>query len=191
MEGFGSAALTDEIAPERTATAVVDREEIRAALLEQDGDAQLVAHLARGVENAPAEEATIAIDWPRSQLEQLLGRTDDERVVLVFDAAQLADAFADVEAHGLRHRAAIITVAALSAAGMGTGIAAAVPTSGSGAGSSATSAPEMWINTGRADIPLQSVASPNVDRPVGADLLAGYTCEPGQLVVTAVRFAAK
>lgn len=187
MEGFGSAMLTDEIAPERRVTTVLERDQIRAALEQEDG-ARLVARLARGATDAPAEETAIAIDWSRSQLEQLLERVDGDRVVLAFDAEQLADAFADVEAHGLRRRAAIVTVAALGAVGAGAGIAAAVPVSGGGAGSSATSAPEMWINTGRVDIPLPGIASPNVDRPVGADLLAGYSCEPGQLVVGAARF---
>jgi len=59
--------------------------------------------------------ARVAVDWDKNTLNQLLASTEDEEVALWFDENELAQAFQDVEAHGLRNRAAVLTIAVTAA----------------------------------------------------------------------------
>jgi hypothetical protein len=62
---------------------------------------------------------TVAVDWDKDTLEQLLASTDEPEITLWFDERELAWAFDDVEAQGLRQKAAILAVA-VAAAGAST-----------------------------------------------------------------------
>jgi hypothetical protein len=63
-----------------------------------------------------AAHARVAVDWDKETLEELLASTEDESIALWFDQRELARAFDDVEAHGLRERAAVLAIAATAAA---------------------------------------------------------------------------
>src|SRR3954471_14895998 len=63
-----------------------------------------------------AAHARGAVDWDKETLEELLASTEDESIALWFDQRELARAFDDVEAHGLRERAAVLAIAATAAA---------------------------------------------------------------------------
>jgi len=63
-----------------------------------------------------APHARVAVDWDKETLEELLASTEDESIALWFDEHELARAFDDVEAHGLRERAAVLAIAATAAA---------------------------------------------------------------------------
>jgi hypothetical protein len=62
--------------------------------------------------------ARVAVDWDQDTLDQLLASTEDEEIALWFDERELARAFDDVDAHGLRERAAVLAIA-VTAIGVG------------------------------------------------------------------------
>lgn len=117
---------------------VIPRTEIAEAAAGPEFPATLHLDLDR-VERDGGEvtaHATVAVDWDKETLDQLLGSTDDEEIGLWFDERELALAFDDVEAHGLREKAAILAIAA-TAAGAGAGPALSA-TYGGGSGNSVT-----------------------------------------------------
>ena len=80
------------------------------------------------------EEEQYALDvaWTQEELEQLL-TTDGGEITLIFDVGDFVRAIdKDVEAHGLRQRALVLTVAVASAA-VATSAAAAAGTAGAAA----------------------------------------------------------
>jgi hypothetical protein len=83
----------------------------------------------------PAGERSIAVAWKRDDLERLLREATGDSIQLTFDRAALEQAFAedDVEAHGLKQKAAILAVAVAAAAGVAGGASAMPMTSGGGA----------------------------------------------------------
>lgn len=85
----------------------------------------------------PGGERSIAVSWKRDDLERLLREATGDSIQLTFDRAPLEQAFAedDVEAHGLKQKAAILAVAVAAAAGVAGG-ASAMPM-GTGGGPSA------------------------------------------------------
>ena len=120
MEAVGTARLTNDILTQRAVGASVSRSQITDVLHEPDGEPELVLDL------APAEggeRATISMRWSRDELERLLESASGDDVELVFDRDELASALGDVEAHGVRTRAAVFAVAAAGALGTGTAIA--------------------------------------------------------------------
>jgi hypothetical protein len=133
VETLGTARLADEIPAERAVATIVPREEITGALKDPDALPELRLDVARKGEGGGDELGTIAITWSRESLEQLLERATGDSVVLTFDRDELAQAFADVEAHGLRERALVFAVAAVGALGSGAAIANAMPISEPGA----------------------------------------------------------
>jgi hypothetical protein len=125
MEAVGTARLMDRIPAERAVAASVSRREIRDIL--QDGDAapELVIDVAAG--DGSQEHGTISMTWSREDLERLLESATEDEVVLTFDRNEVAAALDnDVEAHGLRTRAAVFAVAAAGALGSGASIANAM-----------------------------------------------------------------
>jgi hypothetical protein len=88
----------------------------------------------------PAGERSIAVSWKRDDLERLLSEATGDTIQLTFDRAALESAFADddVEAHGLKQKAAILAVAVAAAAGVAGG-ASAMPM-GTGGGPAAAQA---------------------------------------------------
>ena len=66
--------------------------------------------------------ATVALDWDKATLDQLLASTEADEIGLWFDERELAVVFeeGEVEGHGLRQRAAIFAVAAAAASASAT-----------------------------------------------------------------------
>jgi hypothetical protein len=124
---MGSARLASEIPPERTVATTVSREAIAAALEDAEGPPPLLLDVERRFEDGRDDRATISVTWSRSDLEEVLERATNGHVTLTFDRAELEQALADVEAHGLRERALVLTVAAATALGTAAGVSQARP----------------------------------------------------------------
>jgi hypothetical protein len=109
--------------PEFPATFILDLDRVGA-----DAGADVTAH------------ASVAVDWDRETLEQILASTEDNQIELWFDERELAPAFDDVEGHGLRERAAVLAVAVVAAgAAAAPSLAAHAAPSDGGAGAAAVS----------------------------------------------------
>ena len=113
-------------------TTTIARSEIEDALRDE-APPQLDLDVRRG-----PDAQTVAVTWTRDDLERLLTEATSDQVTLTFDRGAIEQAFADVEAHGLRGKAAVIAVAVSAAAGLAGG-ASAMPMGESG-GSAAVSA---------------------------------------------------
>jgi hypothetical protein len=137
METRGTALLTDEIPATRAVTAIVSREEIAGALQDPGRSPELYLDLNHG-----EEQSTIGISWSYAELESLFERTSGDEIILTFDRDELQSLFGDVEAHGLRERALIFTVAVAGALGSGATIANAAPTIGDNPGAASVTAVE-------------------------------------------------
>ena len=134
MDAVGTAHLTGEIRSQRAVATSVSRREITEVLHERDGAPELVLDL---VAADGGEHATISMTWSRDDLERLLEAASGDQVELVFDRDELATAFGEVEAHGLRAGAAVFAVAAAGALGGGAAIANAALEEGVGGGTTA------------------------------------------------------
>ena len=91
---------------------VVTRAEIAEAAAGTEFPAALLLDLERIGDQATA---MVAVDWDQETLEQLLASTEDQEIGLWFDEGELAMAFDEVEGHGLRQRAAVLTLAVAAA----------------------------------------------------------------------------
>jgi hypothetical protein len=112
---------------------VVAREEIVGVLDDPDAQPELMLRML-----GDDEAHTISIDWSRDDLEELLAHAGGDTVSLSFDRDELSGAFDDVEAHGIRERAVVFTVAAAAALGTGAGARAMVtPVDGAAGGGAA------------------------------------------------------
>lgn len=100
-------------------TTFVSRDEVKRAIKGSNGPLELVLDVTRFEDGDPAETRSVAVAWERSDLEQLLGQTEGEQVLLTFDGKALREAFeSDVEAHGLRERVLVLAVVATAAGGI-------------------------------------------------------------------------
>src|SRR5690348_13533226 len=120
MEALGTAVLTHEIPAPRAVTTIVSREAISDAL--RESSPELFLDLEQG-----EEHSTVGIRWTHDELEQLLDRATGDDILFSFDRDQLQLAFDDVEAHGLREKALVFTVAVAGAIGSSAAIANAAP----------------------------------------------------------------
>jgi hypothetical protein len=116
----GTALLTDEIPAARAITTIVSRVEVEEAL--RDRSPELYLDVEQG-----EDRSTIGISWSHDELEQLLNRASGDDILFTFDRDQLQLALDDVEAHGLRERALVFTVAVAGALGSSAAIANAAP----------------------------------------------------------------
>ncbi len=127
----------------RGVTATLRRSDIEEAARSADGPAELLLDVTRG-EGPDVQAHSLAVEWSRADLERLLRDADTaDDVTIAFDQDEMAaaiDAEADVEAHGLREKALIFTVVAVSAAST-AGIAQARPTPGPVGDTTGASAP--------------------------------------------------
>jgi len=102
----------------RGVTATLRRSEIEQAARSEDESVELLLDVRRG-EGADVEAHSLAVEWSRPDLDRLLreaGNADD--VTIAFDRDEMGaaiDAETDVEAHGLREKALVLTVVAASA----------------------------------------------------------------------------
>jgi hypothetical protein len=116
---------------DRWLTATVPRGEVAEALQIENGEPALLLDVIRtnGDGHETLQRKSVAVAWDHADLERLLQRTTGERVTIAIDRSSLLEAFdADVEAHGIRHAAAALTVALATAGTAG----AAIPSSGGG-----------------------------------------------------------
>jgi hypothetical protein len=125
----------------RSVTAVLDRAAIEETLRSEERD-ELLLDVARG-SNGEVEAHVVRVDLGREDLERILTQTAGDRVALDFDRAELEAILdeADVEGHGLREKALVVSVAAATAVGVAGGASAAIPHSGSGGSSGSGDAP--------------------------------------------------
>jgi hypothetical protein len=125
VEAVGTARLTDRIPAERAVAASISRREIRDVLQDREAAPELTLDVVAG--DGSNEHGAISMTWSREDLERLLEAATGDDVVLTFDRNELAAMLADVEAHGMRTRAAVFAVAAVGALGSGASIASAMP----------------------------------------------------------------
>jgi hypothetical protein len=128
MDDLRTRALLVDFDPTRAGTGaigtVVSRDEVAEAVALGEFPATLFLELDQ-VDTAGLGEVTaharVAVDWDEDTLDRLLAATEDNEITLWFDERELARAFdePDIEAHGLRERAAVLVVA-IAAAGAST-----------------------------------------------------------------------
>ena len=108
-------------------TATVPRGEIEDALA-LDPPAELTLEVLRRPDGADdVERAMVSVAWKRTDLESVLADPDAEAITFSFDPAELEQAIDwDVEGHGLRETAAVLTIAAAAAAAGASGAFGAV-----------------------------------------------------------------
>jgi hypothetical protein len=120
-ERFGSVRLIDsEAAGGKTFAATIERAEVEKAL-QSDEPVDLLLDVERvAADGSGRETERIALAWEPDDLERLLAQ-DGGEITLTFDEAELRQLLdADVDAHGMRERLAVVTVVAgLAAAGAG------------------------------------------------------------------------
>jgi hypothetical protein len=183
----------------RSVTAVLDRAAIEETLRSEERD-ELLLDVARG-SNGEVEAHVVRVDLGREDLERILTQTAGDRVALDFDRAELEAILdeADVEGHGLREKALVVSVAAATAVGAAGAASAAVPHTGSGGSeapygavaASAGEAPATVIGgAGGSEAPYGAVAASAGEAPAtvigGAEAPAPTTDRPGEIPVGAV-----
>jgi hypothetical protein len=109
-------------------TTTIARSEIEAAT-QADEPPQLELDVRRG-----QDAQRVAISWTRDDLVRLLTAADSDQVLLTFDRAGIEQTLDDVEAHGVRGKAAVVAVAVSAAAGFAGGAAAMPMDQGGGTG---------------------------------------------------------
>src|SRR5918992_2827024 len=134
----------------RGVTATIARGEIEGALAAEDGPADLILDVSRFGDGQGEESKRVAVEWERADLERLLAQAQGDTVTLAFDRGSLEQALEapEVEGHGLREKALVLTVAVATAAGA-AGTAHAVPDEGGG-GAASSGAAAQAIEAARA-----------------------------------------
>jgi hypothetical protein len=124
-DATGTAKLVDagRVFDGRGVTAAIPRGEVERAV-RSETNPELFLDIGRiGTDEAQ----TLRVAWELEDLEELLRTSEGDEIGLEFDPAELEQALeADVEAHGLRERALVLTVA-VATAGAFAGQAAAKP----------------------------------------------------------------
>ena len=133
----------------------VSRAEVEEAARAGEGPVDLLLDVERVAADGEGRETQrVALAWEPADLEQLLDSTSGDQIPLTFDEAELQRLLAeDVEAHGLRERAAVLSVVAgLAAAGAGSAFARPALDGGGGGGATVAAAtaqaPSSEISTG-------------------------------------------
>ena len=116
-EVAGTAKLVDTAAvgTGNALTATLPRSDIEAAL-QDDAGADLFLEIAR-IQNGERNDRRIKVEWSREDLEKLLQNSIGDTVSCTFDAEELERMLndPDFEAHGIKEKAAIVTVAVAAA----------------------------------------------------------------------------
>lgn len=99
---------------------VVDRAEFADTAARGEFPATFLLELDRVEADGAEVSAHLSLDWDRETLDQLLASTSDPDLTLWFDRSELEQAFDDVEAHGLKQKAAVIAVAVTAAGASAT-----------------------------------------------------------------------
>jgi hypothetical protein len=164
MEELGArAALVSAPDVGEGLTTSVSREEVQQALNVEGAPLELSLDVTRFSDGEPTETRNVAVAWERNDLEQLLRKTEGDRIVLTFDRKTLWQAMeTDVEAHGIREKVLVLAVAATAATGAAASASAEPgPFLGSGG-------PAIQTTLG-ADDRAVSRATPAPEPSVGAD----------------------
>jgi MYXO-CTERM domain-containing protein len=178
-------------------TATVPRDEIEEALASEPPAELMLDVLRVGPGREGAETRTVNVAWTQADLESLLKLPGGDAVTFYFDPAELEPLLteAEVEGHGLREAAVVLSIAA--AAAVGAGQAAAQPDPG-GAGQPQIVASGTHDEASLTDrgIALQAVASTHdeasltargIERAPAVHDEAGFASrgiEPGTLPAT-------
>jgi hypothetical protein len=155
MEALGTALLTDDIPDARAVTTILSRVAVADAL--RESSPELFLDLEQG-----DERSTVGIRWTHDELEQLLDRASGDDILFTFDRDQLQLAFDDVEAHGLREKALVFTVAVAGAIGSGAAIANAAPTIERDSSGAASIATVQALATSSADTTVSNARTPGL-----------------------------
>ena len=100
-------------------TVTLPREEVEAALA-SDPPNELILDILRQVEGTgEPERRTVKVDWKRGDLESVIRDVDARAITFSFDPAELNRLLSepDVEGHGLREAAVVLSIAAAAAVG--------------------------------------------------------------------------
>jgi hypothetical protein len=113
-------------------TATVPRDEIEAAMRSEPPAELILEILRRTEEESEVERRTLSVAWTQKDLETLSGLPGSEAVTFYFDPTELERALdgEDVEGHGLREAAVVLSIAAVAAVGAGNAAAAVAPDAG-------------------------------------------------------------
>ena len=172
-ERFGSVRLVDSLsAGDGTFVATVERGEVEKAL-QSDEPVDLLLDVERVVADGSGRETErIALGWEPGDLERLLAHAGGGEITLTFDEAELRQLLdADVDAHGMRERLAVVTVVAgLAAAGAGGASAMVGGTAQDG--SAGTQAAVTHVTASEVSSGLTAAAGPS-QAALRADALRG------------------
>src|SRR5947208_1927431 len=192
MEAHSKARLVEAPSMQSGVAATVSRSEIEETLSSAEGPAVLVLDIARRSgesETADVEAHTLEVELEKPDLEQILRTATGDAIELRFDQGELEQALDsdDVDAHGMREKALILTVAAATAAGA-AGQASGMPVVDRGSGpASSISAPASTSSAPISDVvsggPAGQAAAAT---PLVSDVVsggpAGQTAESSPLV---------
>src|SRR4051812_48978891 len=134
---------------ERGVTAILSRSDIEETLKSADGSALLVLDISRRRgDEGDVEAHTLEVELEKPDLEEILRTAPGDAIEFRFDGTELEQALeSDVDAHGIRQKALILSVAAATAAGV-AGQARAMPVVEGGGASSAVAAPMSDVVSG-------------------------------------------
>jgi hypothetical protein len=173
----------------RGVAAVLDRSEIEQALRSKEST-ELILDVAR---QGDVEAHTLGVRWDPPDLEEVLRTTEGDRIAIAFDREELQDALTDddVEGHGLREKALVLSVAvatATAAVGSAQGMVA-------GGGSSSSGQPAAAIGGAVAAAGDQSPAEvtgaavSTAEQPIGGAVAASGDQSPAETTGAAISTA--
>jgi len=165
-------------------TTVVPRAEIEQAL-QSEGPSDFYLDVKRS-RDGESEEKRITITWEPGDLERVLDSASSENVALGFKADELARMFEepDVEAQGLRERAAILTIATAAVAGTTAGAASGMVAVGDAGGPAAapptvsdimSSGPNQEAPGGARFVTDTTSSGPAAEQPAGTQFVTDTT----------------
>ena len=140
-ERSGSVRLVESRPEGRALVASIARDDVENALRSSEPVDLLIDVERVAADGDGRETARVALGWEPADIERLLEQAQGEEITLTFNEAELRQLLdADVDAHGMRERLVVLTVAAGIVAGAGAGSAAAVAYSGQESGSATPAA---------------------------------------------------
>jgi hypothetical protein len=164
VQEHAQASMVSEAALHGGLTTTISRSAVEEAL-QLDEPPELVLDI-----TGPAGERSIAVSWKRDDLERLLDEATGDSIQLTFDRAAIEQSFEDdVEAHGIKQKAAVLAVA-LAAAGGVAGGASAMPMGPGDGGATITQADPT--DGGLVD-PTTGIRFINEQPATGGDTFAG------------------
>ncbi|MGI8605682.1 MAG: hypothetical protein ACR2L0_00780 [Gaiellaceae bacterium] len=148
----------------RGVAAVLDRSEIEQAL-RSDESAELILDVAR---QGDVQAHTLGVRWDPPDLEEVLRATEGERIAIAFDREELRDALIDpdVEGHGLRAKALVLSVAVATATGV-VGSAQGMVAEGGSSGAPSAAFGAVAAAGDQSPAEVTGAAVSTADQPIG------------------------